>query len=143
MNRTISERCLELSSKTEENKLLALEHDRSWKREGAASELYLVTCKVQSFETLGDKTRPVASRRFGTREVTLIYLSFTNCRISIALAGDGVTLKGGKPKGTRGRGERFGKGDNRAAMATSLLEARRSTDQQRVKPRWFERVDPL
>jgi len=104
MNRTVSGRCLELSPKTEENKLPALEHYRSGKRERATSELYLVTCKVQSFETVRDKTRPVASRRFGTREVTLIYLSFTNCRISIALPGDGVTLKGGKPKGTRGRG---------------------------------------
>jgi hypothetical protein len=104
MNRTVSDRCLELSPKIEENKILELEQYRSSKRERATSELYLVTCKVQSFETVGDETKPVASRRFGTREVTLIYLSFTNCRISIALPGDGVTLKGGKPKMTRRRG---------------------------------------
>ena len=103
MNRIVSDHCLELSSKIEENKLLDHEME-SAKRERATSELYLVACKVQSFEIVGDKTRPVASRRFGTREVTLIYLSFTNCRISIALPGEGVTLKGGKPTMTRGRG---------------------------------------
>jgi hypothetical protein len=103
MNRTVSDRFLELSPKIEENKVPGLEQYRTSRRARAASELYLVTCKVQSFEVVGDEARPVASRRFGTREVTLIYLSFTNCRISIALAGDGVTLKGGKPKMTRER----------------------------------------
>jgi hypothetical protein len=61
----------------------------------ATSELYLVECKTQLIETVGDRTRPVASRRFGTRVVTLIYLSFTNCDISIAIPGGGVTLEGG------------------------------------------------
>jgi hypothetical protein len=65
------------------------------------SELYLVNCKVQSFQIVGDAIRPAVFRRFGTREVTVIYLSFTNCRITIVLPIGCVTLTGGKPKGTR------------------------------------------
>jgi hypothetical protein len=38
------------------------------------------------------------------REVTLIHLLFTNCRISMVLPDGCVTLKGGKPKGTREHG---------------------------------------
>jgi hypothetical protein len=60
------------------------------KAEEATSELYFVDCTTQLIETVGD------ARRLGTREVTLIYLSFTNRDISIALAGGGVTLEGGK-----------------------------------------------
>jgi hypothetical protein len=36
-------------------------------------------------------------RRFETREITIIDLSFTSVRISIALPGCGVSLGGGKP----------------------------------------------
>jgi hypothetical protein len=61
----------------------------------ATSELYLVDCRMQSIETIGDTTPPAASRRIGTRVVTLIYLSFTNGDISIAVPGGGVTLEGG------------------------------------------------
>ncbi len=37
----------------------------------------------------------IGTRRFAAKEVTLIYLSFTNVRISIALPGGGVSLEGG------------------------------------------------
>lgn len=37
----------------------------------------------------------IDTRRFAAKEVTLIYLSFTNVRISIALPGGGVSLEGG------------------------------------------------
>jgi hypothetical protein len=33
--------------------------------------------------------------RFAAKEITVIYLSFTNVRISIALPGGGVSLEGG------------------------------------------------
>jgi hypothetical protein len=33
--------------------------------------------------------------RFSAKEITVIYLSFTNVRISIALPGGGVSLEGG------------------------------------------------
>jgi hypothetical protein len=41
--------------------------------------------------------------RFEAREVTIIYLSFTNVRISIALAGGGVSLEGGANRTHSGR----------------------------------------
>ncbi|MBV8797052.1 MAG: hypothetical protein JO136_19115 [Hyphomicrobiales bacterium] len=44
----------------------------------------------------------VDTRRFSAKEVTVIYLSFTNVRISIALPGGGVSLEGGV-NGTHGR----------------------------------------
>src|SRR6516164_7166840 len=68
----------------------------SGERKKATSDLYFVECRTQLIETAGDTTRSVASRQSRTREVTLIYLSFTNCDISIALLGGGVTLEGGK-----------------------------------------------
>lgn len=37
----------------------------------------------------------IDKRRFAAKEVTVIYLSFTNVRISIALPGGGVSLEGG------------------------------------------------
>jgi hypothetical protein len=37
----------------------------------------------------------IDTRRFAAKEVTLIYLSFTNVRISIALPGGCVSLEGG------------------------------------------------
>jgi hypothetical protein len=86
---------------TEEKTSSAFELCRLGDQKKSASELYLVTCKVQSFQTVGDAIRPVAFRRFDTREVTIIYLSFTNCRISLVLPTGCVTLTGGKPKRTR------------------------------------------
>ena len=82
-----------LTRKTQEASLTISDVSKEQKK--ATSELYLVQCKMQLIETVGDTTRPVASRRFGTRVVTLIYLSFTNCDISIAIPGGGVTLEGG------------------------------------------------
>jgi hypothetical protein len=37
----------------------------------------------------------VASERYAADDITVIYLSFTNVRISIALPGGGVSLAGG------------------------------------------------
>lgn len=37
----------------------------------------------------------IDTRRFAAKEVTLVYLSFTNVRISIVLPGGGVSLEGG------------------------------------------------
>lgn len=67
--------------------------EASKKQKRTASELYFVECRTQLIETVEETTRPVASRQSGTREVTLIYLSFTNCDSSIALLGGGVTLE--------------------------------------------------
>ena len=57
-------------------------------RKKPASDLHFVDCSRRSI----DAAEP---GRFETRNVTLIYLSFTNGDISIALPGDGVTLEGG------------------------------------------------
>jgi hypothetical protein len=54
-----------------------------------ASELYFVECKTQSIYIVG------GAECFGTRDVTLIYLAFTNGDILLALPGRGVTLEGG------------------------------------------------
>jgi hypothetical protein len=43
----------------------------------------------------------IDTRRFAAEEVTVVYLSFTNVRISIALPGNGVSLEGGA-NGTHG-----------------------------------------
>ena len=104
MDRTIRGYRAQILRKIEEKTLPATEVYSLGKQKKTGSELYFVSCRVQSFETVGERTRPVAYRRFGTQEVTLIYLSFTNCRISIVLPDGCVTLKGGKPKGTRGHG---------------------------------------
>jgi hypothetical protein len=55
----------------------------------ATSDLYFVECRTQLTETVGEATQ------FAARKVTLIYLSFTNWDIWIALPGGGVTLEGG------------------------------------------------
>jgi hypothetical protein len=55
------------------------------------SSLYFVECRRRVIEPVA----PGVPGRFATREVTLIYLSFTNNDISIALPGGGVTLEGG------------------------------------------------
>jgi hypothetical protein len=61
-----------------------------------ASELYF----AKSGKHLIDATD---AGRFEAREVTIIYLSFTNVRISIALAGGGVSLEGGANRTHSGR----------------------------------------
>lgn len=52
------------------------------------SELHFVKSAKHLVDTID-------TRRFAAKEVTLIYLSFTNVRISIALPGGGVSLEGG------------------------------------------------
>jgi hypothetical protein len=59
------------------------------------SNLYFVECTRLLVETVEDTIRPVVSSGFGPREVTLIYLSFTNVDIAIGLPGRGVMLEGG------------------------------------------------
>jgi len=54
----------------------------------ATSRLFFVECRRQLIDAAD-------TRRFSARDVTLIYLSFTNGDISIALPGSGVTLEGG------------------------------------------------
>jgi hypothetical protein len=54
----------------------------------ATSELYFVECTRRSIDAAD-------ARRFATTDVTLIYLSFTDGDISIALPGCSVTLEGG------------------------------------------------
>jgi hypothetical protein len=88
-----SDRLSGLTRKTEEATLTISEVSEGQKN--ATSQLYFVECRMQLTETVGDTTRRVASSRFGTRVVTLIYMSFTNCDISIAIPGGGVTLEGG------------------------------------------------
>lgn len=60
----------------------------SKKQARATSELYFVECTRKLIDT-------AVTTQFETRDVTLIYLSFTNGDISIALPGCGVTLEGG------------------------------------------------
>jgi hypothetical protein len=62
------------------------------------SRLYFVNSKKQLIDTID-------TRRFAAKEVTVIYLSFTNVRISIAVPGDGVSLAGGA-NGRRSRKQR-------------------------------------
>jgi|ERR1700677_590377 hypothetical protein len=47
--------------------------------------------------------------RFETREMTIIYLSFTSVRISIAVPGCGVSLEGGTPS-RRGMASKLSRG---------------------------------
>lgn len=55
---------------------------------GVNSKLHFVKSKKHSVDAID-------TRRFAAKEVTVIYLSFTNVRISIALPGGGVSLDGG------------------------------------------------
>lgn len=59
VDRTASRWHAEAQLKTEEETLLGFEVCRLGKQKSAPSELYFVTCRVQSFETVGDRTRPV------------------------------------------------------------------------------------
>jgi hypothetical protein len=70
------------SSTTDTGKADLIISEGSAQQKRAASELFFVECRRQSMNT-------------GTRDVTLIYLSFTNTDISIALPGCGVTVEGG------------------------------------------------
>jgi hypothetical protein len=94
MHRIANDDVSVLARKTDKATVAISEAPKKQKR--TASELYFVECRTQLIETVRETTRPIASRQSGTREVTLIYLSFTNCDISIALLGGGVTLEGGK-----------------------------------------------
>jgi hypothetical protein len=67
-----------------------------WHRKRSASELYLVGCSTQSIETLSEATGLVTQNQLGSREVTLVQLSFTSCDIWIALRGREVTFEGGR-----------------------------------------------
>jgi hypothetical protein len=59
------------------------------------SELYFAKSQRHSIDTAD-------TGHFAASEVTVIYLSFTNVRVSIALPGRGVSLEGGT-SGTYGR----------------------------------------
>jgi hypothetical protein len=87
MKRGVGDHLPELTAETKEADLRASEV-LAKQRRALTSELYFVECRRQSIDTDDP-------RRFDTREVTLIYLSFTNGDISIALPGCGVTLEGG------------------------------------------------
>jgi hypothetical protein len=64
----------------------------------ANSTLHFVKSKKHSVDAID-------TRRFAAQEVTVVYLSFTNVRISIALPGGSVSLEGGA-RGTRSRKSR-------------------------------------
>jgi hypothetical protein len=61
-----------------------------------------VDSKLRFVKSTKHSIDTIDTRRFAAKEVTLIYLSFTNVRISIALPGGGVSLEGGA-NGTCGR----------------------------------------
>jgi hypothetical protein len=67
---------------TEAGKSSLIISEGSAQQKKAAAELFFVDCNKQSINT-------------ETRDLTFIYLSFTNTDISIVLAGCGVTLEGG------------------------------------------------
>ena len=94
MNRIVGDRFPGVIEKAKEKTITFSEAYRSGEQKKATSQLYFVECTTQLIETAGDRTRPVAAKRFGTREVALFQLSFTNCDIWIALPGGGVTLEG-------------------------------------------------
>lgn len=59
----------------------------SVEEKGANSKLYFIKSQKHVIDTAD-------TSQFSTKEVTVIYLSFTNVRISITLPGGGVSLKG-------------------------------------------------
>jgi hypothetical protein len=61
----------------------------------ASLEQNRVNSKLHFVKTTKHPIDRIDTRRFAAKEVTLIYLSFTNVRISIALPGGGVSLEGG------------------------------------------------
>jgi hypothetical protein len=86
MKRGVGDDPLRLTTKKRETGLIISEGAAQQKR--ATSELFFVECRRQSIDT-------------ETTDVMLIYLSFTNADVSIALPGGGVTLEGGA-NGTSG-----------------------------------------
>jgi hypothetical protein len=81
-----SDRLLGLISKTGESALKTRETLVRCNR--VSSQLYFAKSTNHLINTIDTK-------RFAAKEVTVIYLSFTNVRISIALPGGGVSLEGG------------------------------------------------
>jgi hypothetical protein len=80
MNRGIGDHPSSLTTETGKAGLITSEGAAQQKR--ATSELFFVECKRQSINS-------------ETKYITLIYLSFTNADISIAVPGCGVMLEGG------------------------------------------------
>jgi hypothetical protein len=93
MKSRLGDRLLGSASKTGGPVLRASKDSLEYSRR--SSRLYFVKSKTHLVDT-------VDTRRFSAKEVTVIYLSFTNVRISIALPGGGVSLEGGV-NGTHGR----------------------------------------
>jgi hypothetical protein len=61
----------------------------------APDEQNKVNSKLRFVKSTKHLIDTIDTRRFAAKEVTLIYLSFTNVRISVALPGGGVSLEGG------------------------------------------------
>jgi hypothetical protein len=86
MKWAIGDRLLGLTSKTGEPAHRIAES--LVEKNGVTSELYFVKSRRYVIDTTD-------ARQFAAKEVTVIYLSFTNVRVSIALPGGGVSLEGG------------------------------------------------
>ena len=61
----------------------------------APDEQNRVDSKLRFVKSTKHLIDTIDTRRFAAKEVTLIYLSFTNLRISIVLPGGGASLEGG------------------------------------------------
>ena len=86
MKWAVGNRLSESTSKTGEVYLITSEAPLENNR--VSSNLYFVKSKKHLIDTND-------GRRFAAKEITVIYLSFTNVRISITLPGGGVSLEGG------------------------------------------------
>lgn len=86
MKGAVGDHLLRSISKTGENCLVNSEIFVEKNKVG--SEIYFAKSRKHLIDT------PDMSR-FASREITVIYLSFTNVRITIALPGGGVSLDGG------------------------------------------------
>jgi hypothetical protein len=86
MKWAIGDRLLGLTPKTGEPAHRIVESSAEKNR--GNSELYFVKSQTHVIDTAD-------ASQFSAKEVTVIYLSFTNVRISITLPGGGVSLKGG------------------------------------------------
>jgi len=87
------DRLLGLTSKTGEP-VHRIEESLAGKN-GVHSKLYFVKSQRHMIDTTD-------TGRFAAKVITVIYLSFTNVRVSIALPGGGVSLEGGT-NGTQSR----------------------------------------
>ena len=92
MKSGVGDRLLGLTSKTGEP---ALGTEALAEQKRVNSKLHFVKSRKHLVDMID-------TSRFAAKEVTVIYLSFTNVRISIALPGGGVSLEGGA-NGTPGR----------------------------------------